>query len=133
MTTLRTVLLIFALLCVPGSVGAADWTTEDGGSTSCSTLRVDGVCYLTGITEDSSSINIRSCEAWSITVFGTGASIMPQVCNDKSCTKAEDLLATALTGDSPNTFVTSEIAWDFIRIDWTSGGAAPDVHIKCGR
>jgi len=133
MRYVRLALLVGFMLAVSSVAGAADWTTEDGGTDSCKVVKPDGVCYLTAIAADSSAVNIRQCPAFSVTVYGTGASIMPQTCTDSTCATAEDLLSAVLTGDSPNAFVTSEITFDFIRIDWTAGGAAPTVVIKCGR
>jgi hypothetical protein len=133
MKTLKLAIATLFALLVAGAASAADWTTEDGGSQSCTKIQLDGVCWLSGITEDSSAIFLRGCATFTIQVYGTGADIMPQTCTDKNCGTTEDLLATSLTGDSPNAAAFSKYPYDFIRIDWTAGGAAPTVSIKCGR
>ena len=124
------------VLMLAGSASAADWTTTDGGSVVCSSLKKDGICWLTDIAADSSTISVRLCKTLTITVYGTGADIMPQTCLDSACAVAadrEDLLSTALTGDSPNMFMTSGASpWELIRIDWTAGADPPTVSIKCG-
>ncbi len=125
--------LALTLIVMSGSARAADWTTEDGGSVSCGALKADGVCWLSAIAADSSAIVIRTCKTWTIMVYGTGANIMPQTCTDTSCGTVEDLLGSGLTGDSPNTFLASALPFEIVRIDWTAGGAAPTVSIKCGR
>ena len=121
------------VLMLAGSASAADWTTTDGGSTSCTALRKDGICWQSAIAADSSAISVRLCKTLTITVYGTGADIMPQACTDSTCATAEDLLSTALTGDSPNMFMTSGASpWEIVRVDWTAGGDPPTVSIKCG-
>lgn len=125
---------LFVVLGASSLADAADWTTTEAGSVVCSAVKPPGICWLKDIAADSSVISVRACPSMTIMVYGTGADIMPQACDDTSCTKAEDLLATALTGDSPNTFLTSAgVPLELVRIDWTSGGAAPTVSIKCGR
>jgi hypothetical protein len=139
MRFIKIAIVTTALMLLAGSASAADWTTEDAvadGTNSCTKLNQDGICYLKDIAADSSAISIRECATWTVTVYGTAANIMPQSCKDSACASAavrEDLLATALTGDSPNTFVASVAPFEFVRIDWTAGGAAPTVTIKCGR
>lgn len=126
---------LFALL-VAGSASAADWTTIDGGAlpaTKCTKVLLGGVCWLTEIDEDSSAIFLRGCDKFTITVYGTGADIMPETCSDKNCTRSEPLLSTSLTGDAPVTLAFSKYPVGFVRIDWTAGGAAPTVSIRCGR
>jgi len=121
------------VLLLAGGASAADWTTVDGGSVSCTSLKKDGICWQSAIAADSSAISVRLCKTLTIVVYGTGADIMPQTCTNRACTTAEDLLSTALTGDSPNMFMTSGASpWELVRIDWTAGGAAPTVSIKCG-
>ncbi len=125
---------LFVVLGASSLADAADWTTTEAGSVGCAALRPDGICWQKEIVADTSVIVVRECGSITIMVYGTGADIMPQSCTDTSCTKAEDLLAAALTGDSPNTFMTSDgTPLELVRIDWTSGGAAPTVSIKCGR
>lgn len=136
---MRFVKLVIAtslLLLAAGAASAADWTTSDGGSTVCTALQTDGVCWQSAIAADSSAINVRQCNKVSIVVYGTGADIMPQACTDDTCSTAEPLLAAAstLTGDAPNTFVVlTAMLSDWLNLDWTSGGAAPTVSIKCAR
>ncbi len=126
---------IVAILVIASAAIGATWMTTPTGSTACTGLRPGGVCWLTDIDEDSSAVAMRQCHTFVVQVYGTGASIMPQSCGTAACSQAENLLSAALTGDSPNSFVTSEVTFDFIRIDWTTDGAGDnnDVAIKCGR
>ena len=120
------------------NAGAADWTVDDAaasGTNSCHALRPGGVCWLMDIAADSTAIIIGECKKVIITVYGTAADIMPQDCKDFACAAdadREDMLATALTGDSPNTGVVLLAPPEILRIDWTAGGAAPTIKIKCG-
>ncbi len=135
MQFVKNIIAISCLLLAAGAAIAADWTTTASGSASCTKLNQDGVCWLTNIAADSSAISVRSCATVTVMVYGTGASIMPQACDDRACTNPENLLAAVLTGDSPNTFLGSLIPIEYIRIDWTTDGAGDtnDVSIKCGR
>ncbi len=128
---MRYLIIAIATFFIAGAASAADWTTEDGGSAKCSVVNQDGTCWLSAISEDSSAITVSKCAKWVITVYGTGASVMPQACTTKACAAAEDLLASVLTGDSPDTYLASTYGWDYVRIDWTSGN--PTISIKCGR
>lgn len=132
---MRYLIIAIATICglsLAGDASAADWTKTEDGTKTCSRVKNPGSCWLKEIAADSSVIAISECLPWTIHVYGTGASIMPQTCSDASCTLAENLLAAVLTGDSPNTFVTSTAPFELLRIDWTAGGAAPTVVIKCG-
>jgi len=131
----KIILAISFLLLAAGAAIAADWTTTASGSASCTKLNQDGVCWLTDISADSSAISVRSCATVTVQVYGTGAKIMPQSCDDRDCTQAEDLLTAVLTGDGGARFMGSLIPIEYIRIDWTTDGAGDnnDVSIKCGR
>ncbi len=123
------IISVLTFVCA-GVASAADWTTTETGNTSCGAIRPGGTCYLTSIGEDSSVISVKACKNWTIVVYGTGVSVMPQACTDTSCSATENLLAAVLTGDSPNTFVTSSATFDLVRIDHTSG--TPTISITCG-
>lgn len=130
----RTLAISFLLLAATAAF-AADWTITESGSSVCSKLKIGGICWLTDISADSSAISTRECGSITVQVYGTGASIMPQSCDDSDCTQAEDLLTAVLTGDGAARFFGSLIPIEFIRIDWTTDGAGDnnDVSIKCGR
>ena len=135
MKTIRLLVILAALLVPVGAWAGTDWTTTEDGSAVCTSLRENGICWLTDIGADSNAINVRSCAKVGIMVYGTAVQVMPQSCVDRACAATadrEDLLAAVLTGDSPNTFVTiSTMLFDLLRIDWTSG--TPTISIKCGR
>ena len=133
MRTLKIAIATLFLLVLAGTASAADWMTEDGGSVVCAAIRPGGICWLSGITEDSSAIVLQDCATLTIMVYGTAASIMPRTCTDTACGTAEPLLAAVLDGDATDTFMMSSGPLKIVDIDWTAGGAAPTVSIMCGR
>jgi len=137
MRFVKTLLVsVIVMLPIAGAATAADWTTTEeavNANNVCGGVNKGGVCWLFDIVEDSSTISVRECTAFTIMVYGTGASIMPQACDDRSCTKPENMLSAVLTGDSPTTFLASTAPFEYVRIDWTAGGAAPTVSIKCSK
>ena len=133
MKFIRLAIATVLLMMAADAAAAADWTTTEAGSVVCSKVKPVGICWLKDIAEDSSVISVRECGSITIMVYGTGVSIMPQSCDDSSCTKAENLLAAVLDGDSPDTFMTSTAPMEFIRIDWTNSGSAPTISLKCGK
>ena len=131
MRFIRSLIITACLVAAPAIANAADWTTTESGSATCSVIRGNGICWLEDVGENSSAISVRQCSKLTVMVYGSGVSVMPEVCNDSSCTSSEALLANALTGDSPNTFMTSVAPFNFIRINWSSG--TPTISIQCGR
>lgn len=123
-------LILILIVAAAGTVMAEDWTTTEAGSVVCSKLKPVGICWIATAGANTSAISLRSCSSWTVMVYGTGVSVMPQSCDDSSCTKAEDLLPTALTGDSPNTYMTSAAPMEFIRLVTSDSITA---SIKCGR
>lgn len=123
-------ILVAFMIVAAGVSSAADWTTLEGGSAVCTKIRQDGTCWVETAGENSSAMSVGECPRWTIVVWDTGASVMPQGCTDKTCSTAEDLLANPLTGDSPNTFLTSTVPFNFVRL---STASSVTVTIKCGR
>ena len=131
MRFIRSLIIAACLVAAPAIANAADWYTgENATGAVCTALRQDGVCYVETAGATTSTISVRVCASWAVVVYATGASVMVEACTDSACTSSEPLLATALTGDSPNTFVTSTMPVDFIRL---TGGSSVTVSIKCGR
>ena len=118
------------LFASSGTALAADWMTTEGGSLICHKVNSDGTCWVQTGTETSSAISVQQCAKWTITVYGSATSVMPQTCTDSACGTVEDLLTTGLTGGGALVFAWSDAPHNFVRLV-TSDNVL--VSIKCGR
>jgi len=121
------------LFASAGTALAANWTTTEGGSVTtdiCTKVNADGVCWVQTDSEDSASIFVGQCASWTITVYGTATSVMPQTCTDSDCGTAENLITTGLTGGGSLVFASSVVPFNFIKL---VTGDNVLVSIKCGR
>ena len=131
MKALRLLATIGLFLLAPsGAAIAADWMTTEGGSVVCTKVNADGTCWVATAAETTSAISVQQCAKWTVTVYGTATSVMPQTCTDSACGTAEDLLTTGLTGAGSLIFAHSDAPFNFIRL---VTGDTVTVSIKCGR
>jgi hypothetical protein len=127
-------LVALGLLMAASSVQAADWYQGPGETGRVVTTPSPGqTIYISTAGAPSSLVSVRRCQRWTITVFGSGASVMPQACwSNADCATSgtnEDLIATALTGDTTNRFMSSIVPFQWIRLDTSS---VVNVQLVCG-
>ena len=105
------------LMVASTAASAADWKSEVGGTTKVTTLKPEGIAY------------VATAGANSEVVWGTGASVTPQMCLTRACTTAKPLDTTPLTGDTTAVFLASVMPLEFVRVATAS---SVTVSLKCG-
>jgi len=117
------------LMVASTAASAADWKSEVGGTTKVTTLKPEGIAYVATAGANSEVISVRSCPAITFVVWGTGASVTPQMCLTRACTTAKPLDTTPLTGDTTAVFLASVMPLEFVRVATAS---SVTVSLKCG-
>ena len=129
-------LVALGLLMVVADAASADpWTfNSDGTGDSVGVVAPGQTVYVdtnrsgTGGAA-SSAVNVSRCSTITIIVFGTSASVMPEACLTSACTSNEDLISTALTGDTTNRYMASVVPFTYVRVDTSSDVI---VSLTCG-
>ncbi len=125
----KIALLVAVALCVSSAAGAAGWTTEEGGSRTCTKVAKGDTCYVATAAATTSALYVGKCKVWTVTVYEAATSVMPQTCAERACTLSQDLLTTGLTGAGTLRHATSTALFNYVRLV-TSDSVT--VELKCG-
>lgn len=132
---MKRIILAFMAILLWSSVASSDPWRKGSNATDpvCrSHMRNGETCY-NAANADSTPINISQCEGFTLTLHSAAPSVvMPELCYDSACTTpTTNMLATALSGTSPNGFVSSQVTFGWIRLKYTSGSPKTAVLV-CG-